>query len=76
MAVSTYDRLKKIVADQLAVDEQDIKPEFSYDADLNAGSPHLVELTTSPDEVFGMELPADAAAFARRVTTLLAGSLG
>ena len=53
---STYDRLKKIVVEQLGVDEADVKPEASFVDDLNADSLDLVELIMSLEEEFGMEI--------------------
>jgi acyl carrier protein len=44
---STYDRLKKIVVEQLGVDEEEVKPEASFVDDLNADSLDLVELIMS-----------------------------
>ena len=41
---STYDRLKKIVVEQLGVDEGEVNPEASFVDDLNADSLDLVEL--------------------------------
>jgi acyl carrier protein len=52
----TYDRLKKIVVDQLGVDEADVKLEASFVDDLNADSLDLVELIMSLEEEFGMEI--------------------
>ena len=52
----TYDRLKKIVVEQLGVDEADVKPEASFVDDLNADSLDLVELIMSLEEEFGMEI--------------------
>jgi len=54
--VSTYDRLKKIIVEQLGVDEADVKPEASFVDDLNADSLDLVELIMSLEEEFGMEI--------------------
>ena len=53
---TTYDRLKKIVVEQLGVDEADVKPEASFVDDLNADSLDLVELIMSLEEEFGMEI--------------------
>ena len=53
---STYDRLKKIVVEQLGVDEEEVKPEASFVDDLNADSLDLVELIMSLEEEFGMEI--------------------
>ena len=52
----TYERLKKIVVEQLGVDEVDVKPEASFVDDLNADSLDLVELIMSREEEFGMEI--------------------
>ena len=51
-----YERLKKIVVDQLGVDEADVKPEASFVEDLNADSLDLVELIMSLEEEFGIEI--------------------
>ena len=53
---NTYDRLKKIIVEQLGVDEGDVKPEASFVDDLNADSLDLVELIMSLEEEFGMEI--------------------
>ena len=53
---TTYERLKKIVVEQLGVDEVDVKPEASFVDDLNADSLDLVELIMSLEEEFGMEI--------------------
>ena len=53
---STYDRLKKIVVEQLGVDEEEVQPQASFVEDLNADSLDLVELIMSLEEEFGMEI--------------------
>ena len=58
---NTYERLKKIVVEQLGVDEGDVKPEASFVDDLNADSLDLVELIMSLEEEFGMEISDDEA---------------
>ena len=50
MTASTYERLKKIVIEQLGVDEEEVKPESSFVDDLNADSLDLVELIMSLEE--------------------------
>ena len=52
---STYDRLKKIVVEQLGVDEDEVKPEASFVDDLNADSLDLVELIMSMEEEFSKD---------------------
>jgi acyl carrier protein len=58
---NTYDRLKKIIVEQLGVDEVDVKPEASFVDDLNADSLDLVELIMSLEEEFGMEISDEEA---------------
>jgi acyl carrier protein len=53
---STYDRLKKIIVEQLGVDEEEVTPQASFVDDLNADSLDLVELIMSLEEEFGMEI--------------------
>ena len=58
---NTYERLKKIIVEQLGVDEGDVKPEASFVDDLNADSLDLVELIMSLEEEFGMEISDEEA---------------
>lgn len=53
---TTYDRLKKIIVEQLGVDEEEVTPQASFVEDLNADSLDLVELIMSLEEEFGMEI--------------------
>src|SRR6185503_16172467 len=64
---STYDRLKKIVVEQLGVDEDEVKPEASFVDDLNADSLDLVELIMSLEEEFGTEISDEDAEKIRTV---------
>ncbi|KPV50177.1 acyl carrier protein [Kouleothrix aurantiaca] len=54
-------RLKKIVAEQLGVDEAKIVPSARFSDDLNADSLDLVEMIMSLEEEFGVEIPDEAA---------------
>jgi acyl carrier protein len=47
--------VRKIIAEQLGVDEGEIKPETSFVEDLNADSLDLVELIMSLEEEFSKE---------------------
>jgi len=50
-----FERVRKIIADQLGVEEGEIKPETSFVDDLNADSLDLVELIMSLEEEFSKE---------------------
>ena len=64
---STYDRLKKIVIEQLGVDEAEVTPEASFVDDLNANSLDLVEVIMSLEEEFGTEISDEDAEKIRTV---------
>jgi len=53
---TTYDRLKKLIVEQLGVDEEEVQPQASFVEDLNADSLDLVELIMSLEEEFGMDI--------------------
>jgi acyl carrier protein len=56
MAADVYDRMKKIIVEQLGVDEADVNPQASFVEDLNADSLDLVELIMSLEEEFNLEI--------------------
>lgn len=64
---SIEDRLKKIIADQLGVDESQVIPSASFEEDLNADSLDLVELIMSLEEEFGIEISEEDAEKIRTV---------
>ena len=53
---TTYERLKKIVVEQLGVEEDEVKPEASFVDDLNADSLDLVELIMELEDQFGIKI--------------------
>ena len=67
MAQSSEDRLKKIIADQLSVNEDDVVPEASFIDDLNADSLDLVELIMSLEEEFSVKISDEDAEKIRTV---------
>jgi len=50
--VSVYERLKKIVVEQLGVDDKEVNPEANFVDDLGADSLDLVELIMAIEEEF------------------------
>ena len=59
MAVA--DQVKKIIVEQLGVDEDEVTPDASFVDDLGADSLDTVELVMAFEEEFGVEIPDDAA---------------
>ena len=59
--MSTLDKVKKVVVDQLSVDESLVTPQASFTADLGADSLDTVELVMAFEEEFGIEIPDDQA---------------
>ena len=49
---TVFERVRKIIAEQLGAEEDDIKPNTSFVEDLNADSLDLVELIMSLEEEF------------------------
>ena len=58
---TVFDRVKKVVVNQLSVDESLVTPEASFTADLQADSLDTVELVMALEEEFGTEIPDDEA---------------
>lgn len=50
-------KFKRIVTEQMGVQESEIKPEATYTDDLGADSLDLVELVMAIEEEFGIEIP-------------------
>ena len=59
--MSTLERVKKVVVDQLSVDENLVTPQASFTNDLGADSLDTVELVMAFEEEFGCEIPDEAA---------------
>ncbi|MBD8493797.1 acyl carrier protein [Pseudomonas syringae] len=63
------DRVKKIVAEQLGVKEEEVKNESSFVEDLGADSLDTVELVMALEEEFETEIPDEEA---EKITTVQA----
>ena len=58
---SIEDRLRRIISEQLGVDESQVVPGASFEEDLNADSLDLVELIMSLEEEFHIEISEEDA---------------
>ena len=59
--MSAEDKVKKIIAEKLSVDLDEIVPEASFVDDLGADSLDLVELIMSMEEEFDIDIPDEDA---------------
>jgi acyl carrier protein len=60
-SMAVEDRIKKIIAEQLGVDEDEVVPEASFVDDLGADSLDTVELVMAFEEEFDIEIPDEDA---------------
>ena len=54
-----FEKIRDLVAEQLGVNKDDIKPESRFKEDLNADSLDLFELIMSLEEEYSTEIPTD-----------------
>ncbi|HPQ41729.1 MAG TPA: acyl carrier protein [bacterium] len=59
--MSVEERVIKVVADQLGVDQSEVTPEASFTDDLGADSLDTVELVMAFEEEFDVEIPDEDA---------------
>lgn len=59
--MADMDKIKKIIAEQLGVDEGEITPESHFIDDLGADSLDTVELVMALEEEYGIEIPDEDA---------------
>jgi len=59
--MSTTDRVRQIIAEQLGVKIEDVTPQASFIDDLGADSLDTVELVMALEEEFGIEIPDEDA---------------
>jgi acyl carrier protein len=60
-ATSVFDRVKKVVIEQLSVEEAQITANANFTQDLGADSLDTVELVMALEEEFGTEIPDEDA---------------
>ena len=61
MADELFEKLKKLIADKLEVDEAKITPEASFRQDLGADSLDTYELVYAIEEEMGITIPDEKA---------------
>ncbi|MGE5851150.1 MAG: acyl carrier protein [Candidatus Methylomirabilota bacterium] len=61
MSAALDEKVKKIIIDQLGVDEAEVTPEAKFIDDLGADSLDTVELVMALEEEFGIEIPDEDA---------------
>jgi acyl carrier protein len=61
VALNAEDRLKKIIAKELSVSEEEVTSDASFIDDLNADSLDLVELIMALEEEFNVKISDDEA---------------
>ena len=59
--MSVEDKIKKVIAEKLSVDLEEVVPKASFVDDLGADSLDLVELIMSMEEEFDIEIPDEEA---------------
>ncbi len=59
--MSTFEKVKGIVADQLGVEAEEIKEDSTFVDDLGADSLDIVELIMRFEDEFGVEIPDEKA---------------
>ena len=58
---ATFDKVKKIIVEQLGVDESEVTPEASITDDLGADSLDQVELVMAFETEFNIDIPDEEA---------------
>ncbi len=61
MSTAVEEKVKKIIIDQLGVDEAEVTAEAKFIDDLGADSLDTVELVMALEEEFGIEIPDEDA---------------
>ena len=68
----TFDKIREIIAEQLSVDEDEIKMETSLMKDLEADSLDAVEIIMAIEEEYDIEIPDDEAEKFQNIADIVA----
>lgn len=69
--MSTFERVQKIICEQLEIDRHLVTEDASISGDLGADSLDLVDLAMSIEEEFNIEVPDDALDNVRTVSDIV-----
>lgn len=69
--MSTQNKVKKIIVEQLGIKEEEVTPDASFQEDLGADSLDTVELVMALEEEFGIEIPDEDAEKAKTVNNVV-----
>ena len=61
MALSTEEKIKSIIVEQLGVNESEVTSSAAFIDDLGADSLDIIEMVMAFEEAFGIEIPDEAA---------------
>jgi len=71
MSQAIEERVRSIIADQLGVSEDEVKPDSKFIEDLGADSLDIVELIMAMEEEFETEIPDEEAEKIRTVNDVI-----
>lgn len=71
MSQAIEERVRSIIADQLGVSEDEVKPDSKFIEDLGADSLDIVELIMAMEEEFETEIPDEEAEKIRNVNDVI-----
>lgn len=57
MSADIFERVKKVVVEELSVKEEEVTPSASFTDDLGADSLDVVELVMAFEDEFGIDIP-------------------
>lgn len=72
MSENIEEKVKSIIADQLGIEEEQVKDDSKFLEDLGADSLDLVELIMSLEEEFNVEIPDEEAEKITKVSDAIA----
>jgi acyl carrier protein len=69
--MTTAEKVKALIIEQLGVDEDEVTPDARFDDDLGCDSLDSIELLMACEEEFGLEIPDEAIETCPRVKDMV-----